>query len=410
MVSARSGMRRWRPCAQVLAFAVAQMGSVNALAGADGETFKLRAAPTIGYDSNIFRLPSDASPTTTGSSSRGDVIGILSLGANVDWNLGRQRVLVDASVAENRYSRFKFLDNRSSEVRSSFFWQIGNDLSGELGYSRAESLTTFDNIRQPIKNVQTVQRTSGSALYRLYPRMGVRGGLSRSTLSNATPQRRPNDREDDSYEAGVQYLSSAGSVIGVQARRTEGGPANSQPVVGAPVSVKFTQTDVETTVDWQVTGVSKLVGSVGYTTRKNEGAGVRDFSGPSARLRHDWQRGKVLVTTALRREVGAFEDTETNYVLTEAISVGATWAATAKVTARASFEHRVRQFLGDPGFVAAAGPSREDKINVASVGVSYAPIRSVQVSLAASHETRSSNRASFGYRATSGFATAQFAF
>lgn len=392
--------------------AAAQFLCAGAIAAADGDTFGINLFSRIGYDDNVFRLSADA-PTlaVTGSESRGDVITTLGLGASVDWRVGRQRLLVDATVTDNHYSRFGFLDYPGWDLRGTFNWELGNESFGEINYASTRALTSFGDFRQPVKNIQTLERTGVTGYYRLFPRFRVKVGASRVSLTNDTPERAVNDREEKAYEAGIQFQSSHSNLLGVQVRHTDGRFPNRQLIAGSSFDGTYRQTDLEGTIDWKPSGASRLVGHLGYTSRSHDELAARDFSGPSARLRYEWRpTGKLGFDLGLRREIGAFEDTESSYVLTQAASIGSVWHATGKISANVRIERRTREYLGDPAFVVLGQPAREDTIDTATLGMTYEALRNLQFSLSLTREERSSNRPQLDYRSNSVFATAQFTF
>ncbi len=413
MIIAHAGSRL-RVAIKLLALAAAaQFCCAGAVAAPpEGDTFGINVFSSIGYDDNVFRLSPDA-PTLaiTGSDSRGDAITILGLTASADWRVGRQRLLVDATVTDNHYSRFGFLDYPGWDLRGNLKWELGGDWFGELTYSSTKALTSFGDFRLPVKNIQTLERTGVTGYYRLFPRFRVKAGASRVSFTNDTPARAVNDREEKAYEAGIQFQSSQSNVLGLQARRTDGRYPNRTLIAGSMFDGGYAQTDLEGTLDWQVGGSSKLVGYLGHTSRRHNELPIRDFSGPAGRLRYEWRpAGKLSFDLALRREIGAYEDTESSYVLTRGVSIGSVWYATGKISANARLERRIRDYLGDPGFVVLGQPAREDTIDTATLGVSYGPLRNLQLSLSLTHEERSSNRPQVGYRDNSIFATAQFTF
>lgn len=376
----------------------------------EGDALKASVSSSISYDSNIFRLPDSVDAATlTGRSQRSDLITSIALGVAFDHVYGRQRVSAELRGKHNDFAEFDFLDNQSYDGRALVQWQIGNDWSGELGYTRARALTSFGDFRLPVKNMQTSERPWLVAKYRLGASWSARAQVAQANAENSAAALRRNDREERTYEAGIDFLPATGNTIGAFVRHTDGNLPN-RAVAGAATD-KFGEDTIGSIFNWRLTGASVVSGYVGYTQRGYEAGTQRDFDGVSGRLAFDWlPTGKSRLTVAARRQVEPYEDTTTTYALTNAVSVSGNWDATAKITVSARAEYRGREFLGDTGASASGVRSREDTTRSIGGGIIFKAFRNVELAAGIGRETRSSSRALLDYSVNTASITAQVTF
>src|SRR5438034_7206056 len=97
-------------------------------------------------DDNVFRISKNAAPEDIGASSRGDTYRTTSLGFNFDVPVSRQRFQASFSRIDTRYDQLTALDFTGHEGRAAWLWQLGNDASGQLGYTETSALASFANV------------------------------------------------------------------------------------------------------------------------------------------------------------------------------------------------------------------------------------------------------------------------
>jgi len=79
-------------------------------------------------------------------STRGDTYRTTSLGLTFDVPVSRQRFQAAFARNDIHYDQLTGLDFTGREGRAIWLWQLGNDASGQLGYTETLALASFANI------------------------------------------------------------------------------------------------------------------------------------------------------------------------------------------------------------------------------------------------------------------------
>lgn len=395
-----------------------------------GDAFHFFVGQTVTYDDNLFRISDSVSEQglqrLLGGTKLSDTISTTYAGATFDKLLSRQTLHADVSFNINRYSHYSALDYSGLRANANWGWQFGNYLKGVLSYERNRKLIDFGSLnpndRGSVRDVNTYDRLYASADWWFHPEYSFGAGYSRTSSSYSSIQRRSSEYDADALELNAKFQPKTGNLIGLSLRQTKGSYPNRQiatdPFTGeilATVDNSFDQTDAEVNGDWRLTGQSRIFGRLGYTTRKHDQVTERDFSGMTGRLTYNWAlEGKTSVDVSLRREIGAVEDIDASYVLTNGISISPVWYPTAKTSLSAKYDWSKRRYEGDPFGILGSNLSglsiRKDTVNTASLSGTYQPLRSLQLSLTLQHERRTSSRELADYTDNLASLSAQFSF
>lgn len=403
---------RSAPCAEILVLVII-LGMRYGLAHAvDPDPFKFFVGHSVAHDDNLFRLSDgDTLEAQIGTPERSDIVRSTVAGFAFDRLYSRQRISAAAALTRNRFDRFSFLDHDASSANGSWQWEMGRHWNGMAVAERAKKLTDFVDFREPVKNINTYQRSFLDGYYRFHPdwSVGIGGGKIRSTNSAAV--RRTSDYTVKVFEVGMRYSPRSGNEVAATIRRSAGDYPTRQVVAASTIDNSFDQTSAEVTGAWQITGASRLGGVVGYTFRQHDEVRQRDFRGIIGRATYNWKiDGKTSVNLTARREIDAQEDVNQNYILTNGISVSPTWMATAKLTFDGKLDYRRRDYKGEPGFFVTGLPQRKDRIRTASAGATYQPVQALELGLTYQFERRTSNTPGIPYRDRLVAASVQFAF
>lgn len=367
----------------------------------DERPVKFSVSGGLYYDSNVFRLSDDVNPQTVlGTSKKSDTVGRLGLGVEGNVPIDRQRILFDAELDAFRYSRFDALDNNAYRVGVAWLWQAGDKWSGDLGYRRAHYLAPLAFLNAPIKNLITTDRFFGSAGYELTPRWKVRGAADWIQYANSNPTQQTLDNTTTSGTVGLDYATSAASLVGGQVKYSHGSYPNPQFVLGPNVFVSNTYDEIEASgvVHWVVTGLSTLDARLGYTSRRYDQVSQRNFDGVTGRLSWDWTPGgKTLINLAIWQELQGVTDLTASYVLSRGISLGPSWAPTSKLVFQAKLAYVKNDYQGDPQFLVPTVSERKDTFRGAIFAVGYSPLRNLQFSLGVQVGDNNSNIAFRSY-------------
>ena len=413
----------------LLAPAVAAVVFASCVAFADeGDAFNFFVGQTITYDDNLFRISDSVDDKglqdQIGGTRRSDTVSTAYAGVTFDKLLSRQKLHADLSYNINRYSRFSALDYNGLRANANWGWQLGNYLKGILSYERNRKLIDFgslsSNERGSVRDINTYDRLYASADWWFHPAYSVGAGYSHVNSSYSSVRRQASEYDADAVELNAKFQPKTGNLIGMSLRQTKGNYPNRQPApltgaVLATVDNSFDQTDSEVNGDWRLTGQSRVLGRLGYTTRKHDQVQQRDFSGITGRLTYNWAlEGKTNINFTLRREIGAVDDIDAAYVLTNGITLNPVWYPTSKVSLSAKYDWSKRRYEGDPfGLLGSnlVGLSvRKDNVNTVSVSGAYLPLRNLQLSLTLQRERRTSSRELADYKDSLASLSAQFSF
>ena len=349
----------------------------------------------ITYDSNIFRLPDGRPPPGFAGSRRGDLSATTSVGLNFDVPYSRQRFQGGLILNDTRYRHLSDLDFQGHDGRALWSWQVGRDWSGQLGYSNVETLGSFANdfIKTPNKVKTEEMLFNGGYLLTPYWRLGA--GLTRREQRNSEATRQMNDIETVASELSLTHISRARNQVGISVRYEDGSYPHPFFVTGFPTSAidnAYQQRSIGVFTDWTLTGRSRVTARVDRVSRNYEQLPQRDFDGFTARAAHDWKpTGRLVVVTTVQRDISAVEEINTSFVRVTGVSVRPTLTLTGRTSLAGALEYAVRDYLGDPFFVATPLPQRTDKVFSAAATLSWQVDRVLTMLLAVQHERRTSN-------------------
>ena len=349
-------------------------------------------------DDNVFRISKNAAPEDIGASSRGDTYRTTSLGLNFDVPVSRQRFQAAFSRNDTRYDQLSALDFTGHEGRAMWLWQLGNDASGQLGYTETLALASFANIVL-FKNPQIrpdplrTRQALFSAAYLVTPRWRLNAGASGLELTNGDTARQGLDLNVRYTEIALSYVTPANTSVGLSAR-TEDGRNPKNLVDNDLVDNAYRQTSRGVVADWTLTGASHLSVRADRLSRRYADMSLQtfDFVGHTARAQYDWRpTGKLSLAAVAQRDIYPYQDIGSSFVLVKGVTLRPTLSVTEKIDVSGTFDYSVREFLPSPGQTSGSSPSRTDRVRSGTVTLAYRPARSLTFLLSAQREGRSSN-------------------
>jgi exopolysaccharide biosynthesis operon protein EpsL len=348
---------------------------------------------SISYDSNIFRVANDAEAISIlGNTNKDDTARHLGAGFRAELPVSRQYLLVDAVVDKTSYDTFSVLDNTQTEGHATWRWQVGSLWNGNLGYSYSESLSTFNEIQDVLKETETKNSIFLDAGFQVHPDWKLVASLGRSNQSYR--ERKDLDGELRSKGLELQYKNTINTRMGLRVKVTDMNLDNLENVGGTLVNNDYKQTEMSGVFYWEGTVKSHLEARFGVTDLKYDELTERDFQGSIGRLTYQWLMSvKTKVDTSLWREAGPYYDEITTYVVTNGVSINPVWSVTPFITFNGKFSYQQNDFEAENAVILGSGlPRREDDIRLFSLALSYSPTRNVKVSIAHQTEQRTSNR------------------
>ncbi|MES1980883.1 MAG: XrtB/PEP-CTERM-associated polysaccharide biosynthesis outer membrane protein EpsL [Pseudomonadota bacterium] len=365
--------------------------SLSAMAAIEN-TFSPFVAGAKTYDSNLLRLDYSA-----GAANASDYVRRTVVGVNTDWKIARQHILLNASVNENYYDRYSMLNYQGRDLKAGWNWQLGNRLSGDLGYTNKVTIGSFDYQQSLLSNLYTQTQYFWDGLWLFHPSWQVGMGVSKNNISYSDINQQSQNREDDLWEATLQYLSSTTSKIGIKQRETKGNYPNLAINSPALLDNGYHQHEMLGTIDWMYSGSSQLHGQGGVVQRRHDHFSSRDYNTLTARGDYTWlPSATVSVNASAWREIAPYDDVTSSYSVSRGVSVASVWMATSKITASARWQHDRRRFLGDPG-IQQLTAARVDSYDTFRLGIGYHPSRTINFNLTVGEDTRVSNQRLAGF-------------
>jgi exopolysaccharide biosynthesis operon protein EpsL len=337
-------------------------------------------ATSINYDDNLLRL-SDAE--LAGSDGGSDTYKTVIGGVLLERPIGRQLIKAQAKFSRVTFNRYSQLDYSGKDLSAEWKWQVGNHFDGHLGGIYVQTLAPFSDFHDDEKNLRTKRVEYADGDWRFHPSWQLHTGFRREEYTYDLTTQRINNRKEDRSEAGIDYLASSGSKVGILLRQVK----DTYPTQSSTAGNDFQQDEINLNVYWALSGTTNVLFVGGHVNRKHTNGDTRETGGTNGRLIANWQPlGKVQFTGMAWREFGAAENTVVQSALSKGASIAATWNATAKIKVQALLSRENRDFTPLSGLVDITGLS--DSTNIANLGLTYHPWRNGEISINAFHTSR----------------------
>ena len=345
------------------------------------DKLQLFAEEKVTHDDNIFRISKDLDP-------EGDTYRTTSLGFNLDAPVSRQRFQMGYTWNATRYDRFTDLDSDGHDARAIWLWQLGNDASGQLGYTETSALASFAFTQSRTPDRLKTQQAFFNAAYMVTPRWRLQAGVKGLDQTNGDPLRQIFDVNVLYTDVTASYITPANTSMGLSARTEDG----SFPNPGSSADNAYHQDSVGVVADWTITGASHVSARADRVSRRYAHVPQQNFDGETARAEYDWKpTGKLSLAAIAQRDIYPYLDIGSSFVLVKGVTLRPTLSLTEKIDVSGIFDYSIRDFLGNPGLASGVSPSRTDRVRSATATVSYRPARTLTLLMSAQREARSSN-------------------
>lgn len=336
------------------------------------------------HDDNLLRI-ADGAPAF--DNQRSDSWTTVEFGAVVDKSWARQRLLAVAKVSKVNFDHFRQLDYDGKDFQGTWYWQLGNRLSGELGATYEQTLAPYTDFRSDQRNLREQRRSFFKGAWKLHPRWEARTALSHERFDYELAAQSFNDRTEDVLELEGRYLAPSGSTVGLVLRRIEGDYPNRRPFATTLLTDDFTQDELKARVDWKTGGALTVQALAGYARRRQPSFGTGRTSGANGRVTALYEpNGKLAYRASIWRDFAPLESTVVSYTLNKGASVGATWNASAKIRVDADAVHERRNY--NPRSSLGLPSDLDDTLRSASVKATWAIRRKITLSAAFIHQKR----------------------
>jgi len=368
-----------------------------------GDFFNVYAADQESFDNNLFRLPSsvtDVSGAVGANASRQDHINSASAGLDGQWNLGRQIVAVNLRADDNRYARNTDLNNVSSSDKVVWNWALADSLSGQVGADYTRSIASFVNTNVYTRNLVSQAEYFGGARYQVGPRWAIFGGVLQANTRLSALASKANNSDRKSVEFGTEYATGAKDSVGLEYRYTDTTYPNALVATASPFSPDYKEDRARAYVIYALSDKTLVDASAGYLRRDYPSHAVGGYSGAIGRASIQWQPSEKTQLVAVGwRELHAYPTAESDYYVSDGVSVSPIWTASEKINISLLFSSEKQDYIGStPGI--AVEDTRHDKVFAEQVAAIYTPIKFLILNFSIRREQRSSNQNQFEYNDT----------
>lgn len=374
------------PRACRIALLVGAICSMPAAVAAPGdEGFDIMAGLGYFHDDNLFRLPDDQ-PGFEGQ--RSDSARQAHAGLVFNKTYSRQKLYAQAKVTKVAFDHFDQLDYDGKDVQARWNWQLGNRFEGVLGANYEQTLAPYTDFRSNERNLREHRRQYFDGAWRFHPSWRARTAASHDKYEYELLVQRFNNRTEDAYEVGVDYLPRSGSTVGLVARKIKGKYDNRRILGGQSLDESFDQDELKARINWIASGSTTVQVLAGHARRTYQARSERDASGFNGRITATHQpRGKMRYTAAAWREFSAVESNIISYSLNRGASVGATWDASAKIRVDANASYEKRAY--NARVLLNGAQDLDDSLKQASLSATWSPRRTVALTAALARQERS---------------------
>ena len=368
-----------------------------ALAGAaQAETspYYIGVSQGFGYMSNLYSTQND--PISSALSTT-------SLVGGFDQPVGRQRFYGSANVGYNYFfnDEVRNLDNTSYGLNLGWDWQTIERLSGTLRLTANQSLVYYNIAGTPSstgeKNIQNVGEFDFTGRYGISPDIGLNLGYTYRKVNFSAEVYADEEYNQNTGRVGLTFGKTAIWAIGTWYRyqRTEY-PFYPHPFPSTELGDTGDGNNFDVTIKWIPNGLSTVDARLSYSDISYEVNKARDFDGFNGSVSWTWlPTGK---TKSVLSFIGAPGYTSTFYAFVGApVQVNNSrfartlrWNVTYLATGKTSFTAGVnvtKDYLTQTIFSNTQEGS--DLISTATLGLTYTPTRSSQLSCNASYSNRS---------------------
>lgn len=335
------------------------------------------ASLAYAYDSNLFRLDSDAPDI----GSRSDRIATLSAGFDAKLPVSQQEFELSGVITRNFYDSHDDLDFTGGKGAAVWHWRAGRVWTGNLGYRYARSLRDFANqfTTEKTEGVRNDHRIFGDTTIDLPGKwkLGARGEFADIAITSTDLL----DLQRTTGGTTLSYVSASGNVIGLDAQVSDGKYDNN------PVA-DFKEYNIGPTLDWQLRPSTRVNAKIGYSSRNNNDsfrADFEDFTGRVVFTMTSARRHKLTAT--VWREISNLGDEIADFALIHGVSLEPRWQLSNGVAIRLLGSYQARDFkVSDPAL------DRQDDVFTGGVFTDWPIGRNLKLSVGVDAERRSSTR------------------
>ncbi|HQT26181.1 MAG TPA: putative exosortase B-associated extracellular polysaccharide biosynthesis transporter EpsL [Burkholderiales bacterium] len=387
-------------------------GPITDVYGSKNDIVSLTASASLTQDSNLFRLAGTANPAQfLGTPDKSDTITGTTLGVSFDKSYSMQSIKLQASVTNNRYNKFRFLDYNNTSVNALWSWTFTPRLTGGLSYSRAQTLNNFAYYQTYVRNLNTTDNINLDGDWWFGSRWHALFGLSESSSNNSAQTTLYISSKTTGANVGMKYESSPGNSITFKVHDLRGSyPGQPLDYVNV-IDNGFRQQEAELDFSWVPTGRSSLNGRLTYMKRLHDHFSQRNISALYGTISYDYLiSDKTSLNLSANRTISPYFATNqgyldgngntvfvlnSNYLVQNDLSIQPVWSITSKTSMRMVLDYGTEDYKGS--VVPNPGPEQHDTTRSLNLELNWAPKRYLSLSSSLGRTNRRSNNSFFTY-------------
>ena len=354
-------------------------------------------------DDNVLRRPANGP---------GETIWRVGAGARAEQRVfGRQLLRLEARGEGYLFNRFSELDHLAYGLGAEWLWELGNPLSGTLGYTRRRFMVDLGERQTAVRDLVTQNRFYGTAAYRISPDWRVRGALEHTASDR--PEVVAAETAATSVAGGVDYVTPLGNAVGIEVRAAHGDARVPEAIdpLGVFVDNDFSEREIAAVLGYTVGPQLRLAARLGRTERTYSQIPGRDFKGTTGRLEVAWRPGnKTTLEFEAYRVPRSIIDIAASHVLVEGVAFGPSWAPTAKLVFSARLVNEHREYSGDPAAALGVATLRDETVRTWRFGAGWEATRRHRLGVALETGKRGSNLLGRDYDYTALMANLRYSF
>jgi len=324
-------------------------------------------------------------------------------GGRIDQRIvGRQSLLLEARGDYYMFDKFDNLNHFAYGGAATWLWELGNDLTGTIGYARIHRLASLTETQRAVRRMVTTDDLFATGAYRLGPSTRLRAGYAYGRGVRDTPGEDKVTFGTRTVTLGADYVTTLGNALGVEYRRARGDAPISTSIDpnGVFVNNDYEEQEYALVGTYTSSATLRFTGRYGHTRRTYTQL-PNNFSGPTYRAGLEWLPGtKTIILLEAYKEPRAVIDIVASHVLVRGFAFGPAWAPTAKLAFSLRFVNEHRTFVAADANVAPVGTLLDETLRVARLGIAWSPERLMQVGVGIDRGNRESNTLGRDYNYT----------
>jgi Putative beta-barrel porin 2 len=388
-------MQFWKMSAQLLLIGFfAQLASQHALAQpSDRKALEPSVTQLLVHESNLFREPDGLE--SFGIKARSGSISLTRLQLNWNHATGMQSYDASASIDRLIYPSLSELNHVAYKLSGRWNWAMPDDWNGRIELGLAKTQPSRTELNGAEENLQNRRTLNIEARKSLSPQWQAYVGLEKLQRENSAPLRKFADYDELILETGLRYRPSP-SLIGIFGVRQIDGTYGDIDLN----KDRFRQFELVGSIGHEITDKSYLTINGRSKNRSYNNRKLRDFSGPTVEVSHQWiATGALNLKTTIGLGTDATSEVDASYARGNNISLSPTWLVSAKTQVDASLDWAKRSYknrVNNSLFTAISIPS--ETTNQLGVGITYAILPTLTASGRLAHEQRRSDNQLREYR------------